>query len=47
MHTGNSKIFYFGGKIMNKQDEMLLKNVRDTVMEVFEVTGFSEILSIE
>ena len=34
-------------KIMNKQGEMLLKNVSETVMEVFEVTGFADILSIE
>ena len=34
-------------KIMNKQGEMILKNVNETVMEVFEVTGFSDILTIE
>lgn len=34
-------------KIMNKQGEMVLKNVSDTVMEVFEVTGFVDILTIE
>ncbi len=34
-------------KTMNGQGKMLLKNVNETVMEVFEITGFSEILSIE
>lgn len=34
-------------KIMNKQGEMKILNVNETVMEVFEVTGFSEILTIE
>lgn len=34
-------------KIMNRQGEMLLKNVNETVMEVLEVTGFVDILSIE
>ncbi len=34
-------------KIMNKQGEMKLKNVSETIMEVFEVTGFSDILNIE
>lgn len=34
-------------KIMNKQGEMLLKNVSETVMEVFEVTGFVDILNIQ
>ena len=32
---------------MNKQGEMRIKNVNKTVMEVFEVTGFSDILTIE
>ena len=34
-------------KIMNKQGEMVIRNVGETVMEVFEVTGFSDILTIE
>ena len=33
-------------KIMNKQGEMLVTGVNETVMEVFEVTGFSDILNI-
>ena len=32
-------------KIMNKQGEM--KVVGETIMEIFEVTGFSDILTIE
>ena len=34
-------------KVMNKQGSMTLKNVSETVMEIFEVTGFSDILTIE
>ena len=34
-------------KIMSKQGKMTLLNVGETVMEIFEVTGFSEILTIE
>lgn len=33
-------------KIMNGQGEMTLCNVNETVSEVFEVTGFSDILHI-
>ena len=34
-------------KTMNKQGEMKVVRVGDTIMEIFEVTGFSDILSIE
>lgn len=34
-------------KQMNKQGEMKVLNVNKTVMEVFEITGFSDILTIE
>ena len=34
-------------KVMNKQGKMTVKNVNETIMEIFEVTGFSEILTIE
>ncbi len=34
-------------KVMNKQGSMKLVNVSDSIMEIFEVTGFSDILTIE
>ena len=34
-------------KIMNKQGSMKLKHVNETIMEIFEVTGFTDILTIE
>ena len=34
-------------KTMNKQGEMKVVHVNETVMEIFEVTGFSDILTIE
>ena len=34
-------------KRMNKQGDLKVKNVNETVMEIFEVTGFSDILCIE
>ncbi|SCY60759.1 anti-sigma B factor antagonist [Lachnospiraceae bacterium XBB2008] len=34
-------------KVMNKQGSMTIKNVAPDVMEIFEVTGFSDILTIE
>lgn len=34
-------------KTMNKQGKMVIKNANEDVMEIFEVTGFVDILSIE
>lgn len=34
-------------KTMNKQGTMVVKNVNEDVNDIFEVTGFSEILTIE
>lgn len=34
-------------KIMNKQGSMVITNVQDMVMEVFDATGFSDILTIQ
>ena len=34
-------------KVMNKQGEMKLSHVNDIIMEIFEVTGFTDILTIE
>ena len=34
-------------KIMNKQGHMIVKNVNETIAEIFEVTGFADILDIQ
>jgi len=34
-------------KVMNKQGKMIIKNVNEFIMEVFEATGFTDILTIE
>jgi anti-sigma B factor antagonist len=34
-------------KVMNKQGKMVIRNVNDTISEVFEITGFADILTIE
>ena len=34
-------------KVMNRQGVMRVLHVNETVMEVFEVTGFTDILTIE
>ena len=34
-------------KIMNKQGKISIRNVNSDIMDVFEITGFTDILSIE
>jgi len=34
-------------KVMSKQGAMKLTHVNDVIMEIFEVTGFTDILTIE
>ena len=33
-------------KVMNRQGNMQIKNVKPEIMEIFDVTGFSDILNI-
>lgn len=34
-------------KLMTKKGGMVIKNVNETIMEIFEITGFVDILTIE
>ena len=34
-------------KVMNKQGEMTVKHVSESIREIFDITGFSDILTIE
>lgn len=40
------RILLHAQKVMNKQGEMKIANVNETIAEVFEITGFSDILTI-
>lgn len=41
------RIILSAQKVMNKQGTMIVRHVNDVVMEVFEITGFVDILTIE
>lgn len=41
------RVLLFAQKTMNKQGAMKVVKASDTIMEIFEVTGFSDILTIE
>ena len=34
-------------KVMNRQGKMVIRHVNDVIQEVFEITGFVDILTIE
>lgn len=40
------RILLAAQKVMNKQGSMVVMNVNEVIAEVFEVTGFSDILTI-
>ena len=41
------RVFLSAQKTMNKQGSMKVINVGEEIMEVFEITGFTDILTIE
>ena len=41
------RVILLAQKTMNKQGKMILKNVVEAVMEVFEMTGLYDLLTIE
>ena len=41
------RVILIAQKTMNKQGKLILKNVSEAVMEVFEMTGLSDLLTIE
>ena len=47
LSSAGLRVLLSAQKIMNKQGEMIIKNVNDTINEIFEVTGFIDILTIE
>jgi len=47
LSSAGLRVLLTAQKQMNRQGKMVLKNVCETIMEVFEVTGFVDILTIE
>ena len=41
------RVLLISQKAMNKQGNMVIKNVNEEINEIFEVTGFTDILTIE
>ena len=47
LSSAGLRVILAAQKVMNKQGEMIIKNVNETINEIFEVTGFIDILTIE
>ena len=47
LSSAGLRVLLSAQKTMNKQGEMIIKNVNETITEIFEVTGFIDILTIE
>lgn len=47
LSSAGLRVILTAQKRMNKQGAMVVRHVNETIMEVFEVTGFVNILNIE
>lgn len=47
LSSAGLRVLLAAQKVMNKQGEMIIRNVNETIADIFEVTGFVDILTIE
>lgn len=47
LSSAGLRVILAAQKVMNKQGDMVVRNVNETIREIFEVTGFVDILTIE
>ena len=47
LSSAGLRVLLSSQKVMNRQGQMKIKNVNSTITDIFEVTGFSEILTVE
>lgn len=47
LSSAGLRVLLSAQKTMNKQGEMVIRSVNETISEIFEVTGFIDILTIE
>ena len=47
LSSAGLRVILSAQKTMNKQGEMVIRNANETINEVFEITGFIDILTIE
>jgi len=47
LSSAGLRVLLAAQKVMNRQGSMLVRNVNETIMEIFEVTGFADVLTIQ
>ena len=47
LSSAGLRVILAAQKTMNKQGAMVVRHVNETIQEVFEITGFTDILTIE
>ena len=47
LSSAGLRVLLAAQKTMNKQGDMVVRSVNDTIAEIFDVTGFIDILTIE
>lgn len=47
LSSAGLRVLLAAQKTMNKQGSMVVRNVNETISEIFDVTGFCDILTIE
>jgi len=47
LSSAGLRVLLAAQKVMNRQGSMTVKNVNETIMDIFEVTGFVDVLTIQ
>ena len=47
LSSAGLRVLLSAQRTMNKQGRMIVRNVNETVHDIFEITGFTEILTIQ
>ena len=47
LSSAGLRVLLAAQKVMNRQGSMVVKNVNEVIMEIFEITGFVDVLNIQ
>ena len=47
LSSAGLRVLLAAQKVMNRQGKMVVRNINEVIAEIFEVTGFGDVLTIE